>query len=82
LRIAKPILLVSTPVGVAWGIVEAYRFHPWLAGLMAVLLSVITAFMWMTIRIIRREARRPSAGHMADPNSSGSTGASSKSSHS
>jgi len=70
LRIAKPILLISTPVGVAWGIVEAYRFHPWLAGLMAVLLSVISAFMWMTIRIIRREARRPPTEN-DDTNSSG-----------
>src|SRR5258708_2001144 len=31
LKIAKPLLSVSTPIGVGWGVVEAYRFHPWLA---------------------------------------------------
>jgi hypothetical protein len=59
LRIAKPILLVSTPVGVAWGIVEASRFHWWLGLLMAVLIGVMCAFAWMTVRRIRAEARGP-----------------------
>jgi uncharacterized membrane protein YqjE len=57
LRIAKPILLVSTPVGVVWGIVEAYRFKPVLALLMSLLIGVISAFMWYTLRTIRRENR-------------------------
>jgi predicted outer membrane lipoprotein len=57
LRIAKPILLVSTPVGVAWGIVEASRFHWWLGLLMAALIGVLGAFTWMTVRRIRTEAR-------------------------
>jgi uncharacterized membrane protein YraQ (UPF0718 family) len=57
LRIAKPILLVSTPIGVIWGIVEAYRFRPVLALLMSVLIGVISAFMWLTVRTIRREQR-------------------------
>lgn len=50
-------LLVSTPLGVLWGIVEAYRFHPWLAGLMAALLTVISIFIGYTVRVIRREQR-------------------------
>ncbi len=57
MRIAKPILLVSTPVGVVWGVVEAYRFKPVLALLMCVLLGVISAFMWYTVRVVRREAK-------------------------
>ncbi len=57
MRIAKPILLVSTPIGVIWGIVEAYRFRPVLALLMSVLIGVISAFMWLTVRTIRREQR-------------------------
>lgn len=63
MRIAKPILLVSTPIGVVWGVIEAYRFHAWLAGLMVLLLTVISAFMWLTVRTIRREQRegRPPA---------------------
>jgi flagellar biosynthesis/type III secretory pathway M-ring protein FliF/YscJ len=55
LRIAKPLLSVTTPIGVAWGIVEAWRFHWWLAVLMAVLVAVIGAFFWMTVARIRRE---------------------------
>jgi hypothetical protein len=57
LRIAKPILLLSTPIGVAWGIVEAYRFKPVLALLMSLLIGVISAFMWYTVRTVRREQR-------------------------
>ncbi|MFM7066800.1 MAG: hypothetical protein ACKO0U_08240 [Gammaproteobacteria bacterium] len=55
MRIAKPILLASTPLGVAWALVEAWRFHWWLAVLMAVLVGVIGAFTWMTVRRIRAE---------------------------
>jgi hypothetical protein len=51
-------LLVLTPIGVAWGLVEAARFHWWLAVLMGVLVSVISAFMWMTVKRIRDERKR------------------------
>jgi hypothetical protein len=63
LRIAKPILLVSTPVGVVWGVIEAWRFKPVLALLMCALLSVISAFIWMTVRTIRREQQSKRANH-------------------
>ena len=59
MRIAKPILLVTTPIGVGWGLVEAWRFHWWLAVLMGALISVISAFMWMTVRRIRSERSQP-----------------------
>jgi hypothetical protein len=58
MKIAKPLLLVITPVGVGWGLVEAYRFHWWLAVLMGLLLSVISLLMWMTVRRIRAERRQ------------------------
>ncbi|HEV7605864.1 MAG TPA: hypothetical protein VGO61_00885 [Steroidobacteraceae bacterium] len=58
MRIAKPMLLVLTPIGVAWGLVEAARFHWWLAVLMGTLVSVISAFMWMTVKRIRDERKR------------------------
>ncbi|MEZ5458232.1 MAG: hypothetical protein R3E65_02530 [Steroidobacteraceae bacterium] len=61
MRIAKPMLLVSTPIGVVWGVVEAARFHPGLAVLMSGLVSVIAAFFWMTVARIRRERRLLSA---------------------
>jgi hypothetical protein len=55
MRIAKPLLLVMTPVGVAWGLVEAARFHPALAFLMSLLIGVISLFTWLTVRRIRAE---------------------------
>ncbi|MEZ5474039.1 MAG: hypothetical protein R3E72_03440 [Steroidobacteraceae bacterium] len=53
-------LLVTTPIGVVWGIVEASRFHWWLGVLMTVLMGVIGAFVVMTIRRVRRDR---STGH-------------------
>ena len=58
MRIAKPILLVATPIGVAWGLIEAWRFHWWLAVLMGTLVSVIGLFTWMTVKRIRDERRQ------------------------
>jgi hypothetical protein len=55
MRIAKPLLLVMTPIGVGWGLVEAWRFRPILAVLMAMLLGVISLFTWLTVRTIRNE---------------------------
>jgi len=52
-------LLVLTPIGVIWGIVEAARFHWWLAVLMGALVTVISLFMWMTVKRIRAERAPP-----------------------
>jgi hypothetical protein len=54
-KIAKPMLLVMTPIGVGWGLVEAWKFHPALAFLMTLLVSVISLFVWMTVRRIRAD---------------------------
>lgn len=59
MRIAKPMLLVLTPVGVVWGVIEAARFHWWLAVLMGALVTVISLFMWMTVKRIRAERAPP-----------------------
>ena len=59
MRIAKPLLLILTPIGVAWGLVEAARFHWWLAALMGVLLGVISLFIWSVVRRIRQERAPP-----------------------
>jgi uncharacterized membrane-anchored protein len=58
-RIAKPLLLVMTPIGIGWGLVEAARFHWWLAVLMGVLVSVIGLFVWSVVRRIRQERAPP-----------------------
>jgi len=59
MKIARPLILGMTPIGVAWGLVEAWRFHWWLALLMAVLVGIISLFTWMTVRRIRRERAPP-----------------------
>jgi hypothetical protein len=57
MKIAKPMLLVLTPIGVGWGLLEAWRFHWWLALLMGVLVAVISLFMWLAVKRIRDERR-------------------------
>jgi len=55
LRIAKPLLAASTPVGVVWGVIEAYRIHWYLAVLMVFLLGVVGVFLAFTWKRIRGE---------------------------
>jgi hypothetical protein len=56
MRIARPLLMITTPLGVVAGLREAWRFHWWLAVLMAALLAVLGAFAAYTWRAIRRES--------------------------
>ena len=56
MRIAGPLLLVTTPIGVVFGLREAWRLAgPGMALLMAAMLSVVGALVWMTVRTIRKE---------------------------
>ena len=56
LRIAGPILLVSTPIGVLFGLREAWRLAgPKMAVLMAAMLTVVGLLVWWTVRRIRQE---------------------------
>lgn len=57
-RIAKPLLLVSTPIGLVFGVMEAWRVGAWLGTLMVALLSVLGGFSWLTVRRIRSERER------------------------
>lgn len=59
MRIAKPILLVTTPLGVGWGIYEAAKVRWWLAVLMGLLVAVIGGFFWLTVSRIRAERAPP-----------------------
>jgi len=69
-RIARPILLVSTPIGVAFGLREAWRLAgPGMAVLMAMLLTIVSAFIWMTVRTIRRERAGSQAESSRHPES-------------
>jgi hypothetical protein len=55
MRIAKPILLVSTPVGVGLGLFEAYRLAGGLVLLMAAMVATLGAAMASVVSTIRRE---------------------------
>lgn len=57
MRIAKPILLVSTPIGVALGLFEAYRLAGGLVILMAALVGVIATAAGTVVCTVRREQR-------------------------
>jgi len=55
MRIAKPLLLVTTPVGVAFGLYEAHRLAGGLVFLMAAMVAVIGVAMASVVLTIRRE---------------------------
>jgi hypothetical protein len=55
MKIAKPLLLISTPLGVAGGIYEAFRLAGGLAFIVVALVAVIGAAMAMLVRTIRHE---------------------------
>jgi hypothetical protein len=62
MRIAKPILLIATPIGVIGGIIEAFRLTGGLAFLMIAMLAVISAAIGMVVVTIRRERASERAG--------------------
>jgi hypothetical protein len=55
MRIAKPLLLITTPLGVVGGVHEAFRLAGGLAFIMIALLLVIGAAMTMLALTIRKE---------------------------
>ena len=58
MRIAKPILAVTTPLGVSIGLYQAWQFGPHLAVLMAIMMGVLGTFVWFTVRRIRAEQKQ------------------------
>jgi hypothetical protein len=61
MRIAKPMLLISTPIGLGVGIYEAFRLAGGLAFLMIALVSVIGVAMATVVATVRREKREEAA---------------------
>jgi hypothetical protein len=57
MRIAKPMLLITTPIGVGFGIYEAFRLAGGLAFLMIALVSLIGVAMATVVLTVRREKR-------------------------
>jgi hypothetical protein len=57
MRIAKPLLLIVTPLGVIGGLREAWRFSPGLAFLMLALLALLSAAFGMVVKTVRDEKK-------------------------
>jgi hypothetical protein len=55
MKIGKPLLLILTPVGVGFGLYEAWRLAGGLVFLMAALIGVLSIAMGTVIVTIRRE---------------------------
>ena len=67
MRIAKPILLVTTPLGVAGAIYEAFNLAGGLGFLMVALILMISAAVGMLVSTIRKEERAALAAKAQAP---------------
>lgn len=63
MRIAKPLLLVSTPIGIAWGLLEAYRLAGGLVILMAAMVGTLAAAAGTIVAAVRRERAAERLAH-------------------
>jgi hypothetical protein len=64
MRIAKPLLLVATPIGLAYGLYEGWRLTGGLVFIMAAMLAVIGFAIGSVVMTVRkeREAERNKRG--------------------
>jgi hypothetical protein len=67
MKIAKPLLLVSTPFGVVWGLLEAYRLAGGLVLLMAAMVGTMAAGAGTVVATIRRERAAERLAHSSQP---------------
>ena len=65
-RIAKPMLLVTTPVGLIAGLYECIRLAGGLVFIMLAMVGVMLAALGTVIAAVRREAR-PAAAEPTSP---------------
>jgi hypothetical protein len=54
-KIAKPLLMVTTPIGLAYGLYEGYRLAGGLVVVMAAMICVVAVAMGSVVLTIRRE---------------------------
>jgi predicted MFS family arabinose efflux permease len=71
MRIAKPLLLITTPIGLAIGLYEAWRLAGGLVFLMAALIAVIGVAMASVVMTVRRERREEEARKREDAQAAG-----------
>lgn len=55
MKIAKPLLLITTPIGLAYGLYEGYRLAGGLVFLMAAMICVVSVALGSVVLTIRRE---------------------------
>jgi hypothetical protein len=65
MKIAKPLLLVSTPLGIVTGLIEAYRMVGGLAILMFAMMALCGVAAASVVFTIRKEATHASPGYPA-----------------
>jgi len=67
MRIAKPLLLIGTPLGVVVGLYEGYRLAGGLVFLMAALIGLIGVAIGTVVVTIRRERAAEAAASGTKP---------------
>lgn len=72
MRIAKPLLLVTTPIGLAVGLYEGWRLAGGLVFIMAALMSVIAVAFGTVIYTVRKERAEEERKKAATPSSDSS----------
>jgi uncharacterized membrane protein len=65
MRIAKPLLLVTTPIGLAVGLYEGWRLAGGLVLIMAAMIALVGAAMLGVVLTVRREKRAEDAARAA-----------------
>ena len=65
MKIAKPLLLVTTPLGIVTGLIEAYRMVGGLAILMFAMMALCGVAAASVVFTIRKEATHASPGYPA-----------------
>jgi len=60
MRIAKPLLMVSTPLGIVTGLIEAYRMVGGLVIVMFAMMGLLGVAAAGVVMTIRREAKQAS----------------------
>lgn len=67
MKIAKPLLLVTTPIGLVEGFYECYRLAGGLLVLMLAMVGVVGVGFATVVATIRREARAAAATRPGEP---------------
>lgn len=64
MRIAKPLLLVTTPIGLAIGLYEGWRLAGGLVVIMGAMIALVGAAMLSVVLTVRREKRAEEAARI------------------